>query len=190
MAQLPVPQKGTSSFGLRRGGRAIQVDARPGRLGVLLGPGNAVDPAILLKLGAGLLETEGHPRLQALLAQGEDPLVPAQPGARPALPAGDDPGDAGAQQPAEVNLLQERLADEEPLPDGQGEEEGEALLTAPLVFDGAADGEVGVPIPPIRGNAVPEPADPLGDDEEGDIRKISGRQGSASSRKKSEVMQR
>lgn len=146
-------------------GPALEVDVGPPGLAVLKLSGDLVQLPILDELCPRLLEEEGHPCLYALLAEVQNPLIPAGPGVGPGFPAGHHLGDLRPQPGPQVDGPQQGLAGNGLVADGGGQEEGQAEIRPGLVLCRGADAHVFIARAPVWGEVVQEAVDALGDEE-------------------------
>ena len=135
-------------------------------LAQLVAAGNAVEVAVLQEVGAGLVEAEGHIGRDALLTEGEDPVVVAGAGVRAGFAAHGDFLDGPVQVRREVHGRYERRGDDDFVPDWQGLKDGKPIIGHLLVLHRAAYDDVVVAIGPIVRNAFEEAVYALGEKEE------------------------
>ena len=90
---------------------------------MLVAAADVVELAVFDELGAGLVEAEGDARLDALLAQGQDPVEVQRAGVAARLATAGDLLDAVTQVVGEVCALDHRGDDDGLVLDGQRRED-------------------------------------------------------------------
>lgn len=155
-----------------------------------------VAPAVLDEHGAGLDKAEGHVGIHAFLPERLDPIEIAGAGTIIVFAAADDllnlPG--GKVLP-DAYWPDEGRAHDALVLEGQVKQNGNALIGAALIFTGDVEKDVVPTAAPVRRQALPYPLRPFGEQKNTTslrwrmMSHASARHGSASSKKKSEVMQ-
>jgi len=121
---------------------------------VLVAAADVVELAVFDELRAGLVEAEGDAGLDALLAQGQDPVEVQGAGVAAGLATAGDLLDAGNQVFGEVYALNHRGDDDGFVLDGQRREDRQPLVGHGLVLDGAADYHIVVAVSPVVRDAL------------------------------------
>lgn len=133
---------------------------------MLVAAADVVLAAVFDELRTGLVEAERHARMDALLAQGQDPVEVQGAGVAAGLAAAGDLLDAGTQVVGDVYALDHWGDDDGFVLDGQRREDRQPLVGHGLVLDGAADYHIVVAVSPVVRDALQETVDPLGEEVE------------------------
>lgn len=155
-----------------------------------------VAPAVLDEHGAGLDKAEGHIGIHAFLPERLDPIKIAGAGTIVVFAAADDLLDLpGGKVLPDAYWPDEGRAHDALVLEGQVKQNGNALIGAALIFTGDVEKDVVPTAAPVRRQALPYPLRPFGEQKNTTslrwrmMSHASTRHGSASSKKKSEVMQ-
>lgn len=124
--------------------------------------------AVLDEPVTGLLEEEGDVLGDALLSDGEHPIIVAGAGRITAFSSHGHLLD-GKKRKREADWTENRLADDFLVPEGEVQEQWKAPVRLPLVLHGDAEGDMFPPIPPVRGQAGTYPSGTFGDDGDGKV---------------------
>lgn len=145
---------------------------------------------------AGLDKAEGHIGIHAFLPERLDPIKIAGAGTIVVFAAADDLLDLpGGKVLPDAYWPDEGRAHDALVLEGQVKQDGNALIGAALIFTGDVEKDVVPTAAPVRRQALPYPLRPFGEQKNTTslrwrmMSHASTRHGSASSKKKSEVMQ-
>ena len=133
-------------------------------LAQLVLPLNAIGPAILHEVGAGLVKPEGHPPLHALPPEVEHPIVVARTRIHARLAPDRDLLDRRIKIRQEVYPLEQGSRRDDLMLDGGGEENGQTIIRHRLVLDRASNQHIVVAIAPIIRDTLRETVDALGEE--------------------------
>ena len=138
-------------------------------LAELVTTANAVHPSVLDEVCARLVEAERNVFRDALLAEGENPVVVARSRLHSRLTADGHLFYRLVQIWRKVNGANQRRGDDTLVLDGEREEDGQAVVGHLLILHGASYDDVVVAVAPVVGHTLHETVDAFGEEVEPEV---------------------